>query len=45
MMVRMALMDLYKEHLAIKAIKIIFVRNARLAITKIIHQAIHAVYV
>lgn len=42
MMVRTALMDLYKEHLAIKAIKITFVRDARSAITKIIHLAIRA---
>ena len=45
MMVRTALMDLYKEHLAIKAIKIISVRDARSAITRTIHRAIHAVYV
>ena len=44
MMVRTGPMDLYKEHLAIKVIKIIFVRDARSVITKIIHQAIHAVY-
>ena len=44
MMVRTALTDSYKEHLAIKATKIIFVRDAKSVITKIIHLAIHAVY-
>ena len=44
MMVKTAPMDLFKEHLAIKAIKIIFVRDVRSVIIKIIHLAIHAVY-